>query len=154
MKLILNVIKCWLVLKEMKLKRIANTTSRWLNFLQMSWCTDTDHLCYLTGQGIQMPNSRVVPEYSFHNMVYLLLSPLLSIHRQNPTSSLTSNNQIMMQWSTPTIFAILNIRNIAEESKNNHFSRDILLFYGFYNYKNKRFVSYININMHYTWIVL
>ena len=35
MKLILNVIKCLLILKEMKLKRIANTTSRWLNFLKM-----------------------------------------------------------------------------------------------------------------------
>ena len=32
----------------------------------------------------------------------------------------------MIQYNydtTPTIFAILNVRNIAEESKNNHFSR-------------------------------
>ena len=85
-----------------------------------------DHFCYLTGQSIQMPNSRLVRESSFHNMLYLLLSPLLTIHRQH-----SSNNQIMMQWSTPTILAILNVRNIAEASKNDHFSRDILLFYDF-----------------------
>ena len=90
-----------------------------------------DHLCYLTGQSIQMANSRLVRESSFHDMLYLLLSPLLTILRQHSNSSLTSNNQIMMQWSTPTILAILNVRNIAEESKNNHFSRDILLFYDF-----------------------
>ena len=128
----------------MRLKIIVNTTSRWPKFLPMLWCTATDHLCYLTGQSIQMPSSRLVRESSFHNMLYLLLSPLLTIHRQHPTSSLTSNNQIMMQWSTPTILAILSV---AEESKNNHFSRDILLFYNFKNYKNKCFVPYMNTNL-------
>ena len=62
-------------------------------------------------------------------MQYVLLSLLSTIHGQHLTSSLTSNNQIMIQWSIPTILAILNVRNIAEESKNNQFSRDILLFY-------------------------
>ena len=114
----------------MRLKRIVNTTSRWAKLLPILLCTAADHLCYLTGQSIQMPSSILVSESSFHNMLYLLLSPL-TIHRQHPTSSLTSNNQIMMQSSTPTILAILNVRNIAEESKNNHLSTDILLFYDF-----------------------
>ena len=65
-------------------------------FLPMLLCTATDHLCYLTGQNMQMPNSKLVWESSFHNMLYFLLSPS-TIHRQHPTSSLTSNNQIMMQ---------------------------------------------------------
>ena len=132
----------------MRLKRIVNATSRWPKFLPMLWCTATDHLYYLTCQSIQMPNSRLVWESSFHNTLYLLLSPLLAIHHQHPTSSLTLNSQIMMQWSSPTILAILNVRNIAEEKKTNHFSRDILLYYDFWNYKNKHCVSYMNMNLY------
>ena len=106
-------------------------TIQMAKFLPMLWCTTTDHLCYLTGKSIQIPNSGVVWKSGFHNMLYFLLFPLLTDHRQHPTSSLRLSNQIMMQWSILTILTIINVKNIAKESKINHFSRDILLFYDF-----------------------
>ena len=79
---------------------------------------------------MQMPNSRLVCESSFHNMLYLLLSPLLTIHPQQPYQfpNIEQSNYDAMKYSyNPR--NTQRYRDRAEESKNNHFSRDIFLFY-------------------------